>query len=268
MQADALALAGFPFGLDLLLLVGQLRLRAHQRVDAIHRTLTQRLALGGQRISRRAMLFLLEAYPALVRAGTEVSQDGAGKEEVREHKGWFLSSDGLQPDTGNEPSYLVREGLTGRILPAETGTARPKERLKHVLAPVGALDVPVLGVSSSAHPTALQAVAQRWPQAPQQLCQFHAIGEAGRLIYHADPRVKTARRIRMPHKTHEERQNIHQRLKEAQEKREEKQQELEHLPILEEEAAMGEGAFNSDGLPPFQSGGVAMQEALTTIQTS
>jgi hypothetical protein len=75
-------------------------------------------------------------------------------------------------------------------------------------------------------------------------------------------------RIRMQQKTHEYRQNIHKRLKEAEEKREEKKQEIEQLHILEEYAAMVEGALNIDGLTPFQYGGLAMQEALTKIQTS
>jgi hypothetical protein len=268
MEADALALPGFTFGLDILLLVGQLRLREHQTVDEIHRTLTQRLALVGQSISRREMLFLFEAYTALLRAGTEVSQDGAWKEEVRENKGLLLSIDGIQPDNGNETIYLVRDVLTGRILTAENVTDSTKERLKQVLAPVVALDLPVIGVISDAQPTELQAVAELWPQAPHQICQFHAIREAGRLIYNADHRVKTDMRIRMQQKTHEYRQNIHKRLKEAEEKREEKKQEIEQLHILEEYAAMVEGALNIDGLTPFQYGGLAMQEALTKIQTS
>ena len=75
-------------------------------------------------------------------------------------------------------------------------------------------------------------------------------------------------RIRMQQKTHEYRQNMHKRLKEAEEKKEENQQELEQFHILEEYAAMVEGALNLDSLTPFQYGGLAMQEALTKIQTS
>jgi hypothetical protein len=268
MEADALALPGFTFGLDILLLVGQLRLREHQTVDEIHRTLTQRLALIGQTICRREMLFLFEAYTALLRAGTEVSQDTAWKEEVRENKGLLLSIDGIQPDNGNETIYLVRDVLTGRILTAENVTDSTKERLKQVLAPVVALDLPVIGVISDAQPTELQAVAELWPQAPHQICQFHAIREAGRLIYNADHRVKTDMRIRMQQKTHEYRQNMHKRLKEAEEKGGEQKQEIEQLHILEDYAAMVEGALNIDSLTPFQYGGLAMQEALTKIQTS
>lgn len=267
-EADALALPGFTFGLDIVLLVGQLRLREHQTVDEIHQTLTEHLAVVGQTISRREMLFLFEAYTALLRAGTEVSQDEAWKEEVREKKGLLLSIDGIQPDNGNETIYLVREVFTGRILTAENVTDSTKERLKQVLAPVVALDLPVMGVISDAQPTELQAVADLWPGVPHQICQFHAIREAGRLIYTADHRAKTDLRIRMQQKTHEYRQNIHKRLREAEEQKAQREQEIRQLQILEEYAAMVEGAINRESKTPFQYGGLDMQEALISIETS
>src|SRR5256712_14189888 len=42
--ADALALPGFPFGVDLVILVGHLRLCQHQTLDEAHQTLLERLA--------------------------------------------------------------------------------------------------------------------------------------------------------------------------------------------------------------------------------
>ena len=248
-QADALALPGFPFGLDVLLLVGQLRLEEHQSVDEIHQRLQEELAKVGQTISRREILCLFEAYSALLRAGTEVRQDAACKQEVTENKGVLLSIDGIQPDNGNETIYLVRDELTGRILTAENVTDSTKERLKQVLAPVVALKLPVLGVISDAQPTELQAVADLWPGVPHQLCQFHALREASRLISNADHRVKTDMRIRMQQKTHEFRQNLHKRLRQASEQ--EPGPETRQLELLEEYAATVGGAINLTGLKPF-----------------
>jgi hypothetical protein len=267
-EADGLALPGFTFGLDLILLVGHLRLGEHKTVDEIHHLLTQRLVPLAQSISRREILFLFEAYTALLRAGTEVQQDEKWKEQVRKNKGMLLSIDGIQPDKGNETIYLIRDVLTGRILHADNVTGSTKERLKQLLAPVVALELPVLGVISDAQPTELQAVAEVWPTIPHQICQFHALREAGRLIYNADHRVKTDMRIRMQEKTHDYRQNLHKRLREAQEKQEEKAQAIKQLEILEEYAAMVEGALNLDSLAPFQYGGLAMQDALMKIETS
>ena len=101
-EADALALAGFTFGLDIVLFVGHLRLKEHQTVDEIHQELSQQLAPLDQTISRREILFLFEAYTALLRAGTEVQHDEAWKEQVRANKGILVSIDGIQPDKGNE----------------------------------------------------------------------------------------------------------------------------------------------------------------------
>ena len=267
-EADTLALSGFTFGLDIVLAVGHLRVSEHQTVDEIHRYLSEQLAPLEQTISRREILFLFEAYAALLRAGTEVSHDEAWKEQARKNKGIVLSIDGIQPDNGNETIYLMRDVLTERILHAENVTESTKERLKQILAPVVALKVPILGVRSSAQPTELQAVAELWPDVPHQICQFHALREAGRLIYNADHRVKTDMRISMQQKTHEYRHNLHKRLREAEEQKERKEQELKQLHILEDYAAMVEGALNIDGLKPFGYAGLEMQEALTHIQTS
>ncbi len=213
-------------------------------------------------------MFLFEAYAALLRAGTEVIHDEAWKEQARKNKGIVLSIDGMQPDNGNETMYLMRDVLTGRILHAENVTESTKERLKEILAPVVALNVPVLGAISAAQPTELQAVADLWPAVPHQICQLHALREAGRLMYTADHRVKTDMRIRMQPKTHEYRHNLHTRLREAEEKRDQKEQEIEQVPILEHYAAMVEGALTIDGLKAFGYAGLQMQEALSTIQTS
>src|SRR5437868_1312193 len=149
-QADALALPGFTFGLDVVLLVGQLRLGQHQTVDEIHRHLLERLAPLQQRISRREILFLFETYSALLRSGTEVAQDQEWRDVARLNGGLLLSIDGIQPDKGNETIYLVRDLLTGRLLTAENVTSSTKDALKRVLAPVVALELPLLGVISDA----------------------------------------------------------------------------------------------------------------------
>jgi hypothetical protein len=267
-QADALALAGFTFGLDIVLLVGHLRLKEHKTVDEIHQYLSQQLAPLEQTISRREILFLFEAYTALLRAGTEVTYDEAWKEQVRKNKGIVLSIDGIQPDKGNETIYLLRDVLTGRILHAENVTESTKDRLKQLLAPVVGLKVPVIGVISDAQPTELQAVAELWPGIPHQICQFHALREAGRLIYNADHRVKTDMRIRMQERTHAYRHDLHKRLQEAEKSKQADEQEITQLQILEEYAATVEGALNLESQAPFQYGGLAMQEALTRIETS
>src|SRR5436305_12300685 len=81
-QADALALPGFTFGLDVVLLVGQLRLGQHQTLDETHRNLSDRLAPLQMSISRREVLYLFDAYCTLLRAGTEAKEDTQWLAEV------------------------------------------------------------------------------------------------------------------------------------------------------------------------------------------
>jgi hypothetical protein len=57
-------------------------------------------------------------------------------------------------------------------------------------------------------------------------------------------------------------------VREAKEQQEQNEQEMAQLEVLEEYAAMVEAALNVESLAPFDYGGLAMQEALTHIQTS
>jgi hypothetical protein len=136
------------------------------------------------------------------------------------------------------------------------------------LAPVVALGLPVVGMISDAQSMQLQAVAELWPGVAHQICQFHALREAGRLIFVLDQRTKTEMRVRLQQKTHEYRQNIHKRMKEARAIKPAREEELAQLAVLEEYAAMIEASLNVESLAPFDYGGLAMQEALTHIQTS
>jgi hypothetical protein len=175
-EADRLALPGFTFGLDIILVVGHLWLGEHKTVDEIHHLLTKRLAPLSQTISRREILFLFEAYSALLRAGTNGEDDQHWREEALRNGGLLLSLDGIQPDKGNKTRYVVRDALESH----------------------------------------LQAVAELWPDTPHHICQFHAIREADRLMYVLDHRIKTDRRIRLQQKTHEYRQDLHRRIEQAQ----------------------------------------------------
>lgn len=189
-RADALALPGFTFGLDMVLLVGQLRLGQHQTLDETHRSLLDRLEPLEVSISRREVLYLFDAYCTLLRAGTEAKDDSQWLAQVKHNEGILVSIDGIQPDKGNETIYLVRDALTGRVLTAENVTASETAVLKQLLAPVKALDVPVLGTISDAQESILQALEQLWPDVPHQVCQFHVLRDASRPMYDTNPHSK------------------------------------------------------------------------------
>jgi hypothetical protein len=85
---------------DVVLLVGQLRLQHHQTVDEIHQELLKRLAPLGVKIARREVLYLFEAYSTLLRASSEGKDDVEWLAQVEKNGGIIVSVDGIQEDEG------------------------------------------------------------------------------------------------------------------------------------------------------------------------
>ena len=157
---------------------------SHQTVDEVHEELLERLAPLGVRISRREILYLFEAYCTLLRASSEAKDDLEWLAQVKKNGGIIVSVDGIQPEKGNETVYVVRDALTGRVLAAEQVTSSETEGMKALLAPVVALGVErkvkVLGTITDAEVCELKAVEALWPEAPHQVCQFHALRDASK----------------------------------------------------------------------------------------
>src|SRR6266567_1018904 len=197
-EADAVALPHFTYGLDIVLLVGRLRLREHQTVEEIHQELLTRLEPLGVKIARREILYLFEAYCTLLRASSEAKDDQEWLAQVKKNGGIIVSVDGIQPEKGNETVYLVRDALTGRVLEALNVTSSETAVMKALLASVVALEVErkvkVLGTITDAQESELLAVQELWPQVPHQVCQFHALRDAAQPAFEADKKVKTAMR--------------------------------------------------------------------------
>ena len=75
------------YGLDIVLLVGRLRLREHRTVDEIHQELLKRLEPLEVKIARREILYLFEAYCTLLRASSEAKEDQEGLGQVEKNGG-------------------------------------------------------------------------------------------------------------------------------------------------------------------------------------
>ncbi len=270
--ADALALPGFTFGVDLVLLVGHQRLAQHQTVDEVHAQLQERLAPFHLTISRREVLYLFEAYCSLLRAAHQPSDAPhwlAWREQAEANGGVLLSIDGIQPDKGDETIYLVRDVLTGRVLCAENVRSSETETMKQVLAPVLKLGLPVLGVISDAQISERLAVAQLWPMVPHQTCQFHYLREASRPMADLDRQTRTAMRKTIQSKLRETRSQLTHHLHDLRGASEPEQQaEAEHLQILADYALGMQTALNLDGNMPFVYPGLAAYDALGAIEAS
>lgn len=262
VQADALALPGMTYGLDVVLLVGRLRLREHRTVDEIHRELLTRLEPLGVKIARREILYLFEAYCTLLRAANEAKDDVEWLSQVEKNGGIIVSVDGIQPEKGNETVYLVRDALTGRVLAAENVTSSETAVMKALLSPVAALDVKVLGTITDAQESELMAVEQLWPAVPHQVCQFHALRDASQPAFEADKKVKTALRKRLQPKVRAVRKQLKQQMPQASAK------EAEQLAALDDYASGILTALNTDGVQPFKYAAVEAAQALDEVEAS
>jgi hypothetical protein len=262
VQADALALPGMTYGLDIVLLVGRLRLREHRTVDEIHRELLARLEKLGVKIARREMLYLFEAYGTLLRAASEAKDDVEWLSEVEKNGGIIVSVDGIQPEKGNETVYLVRDALTGRVLSAENVTSSETAVMKTLLAPVVELGVKVLGTITDAQESELLAVEQLWPSVPHQVCQFHALRDAIEPAYEADRKVKTAMRKQLQPKLKAVRKQLKRQPAQA------TAAEAEQRAVLDDYALGAVSALNREGLTPFDFAAVQASEELDDVAQS
>jgi len=262
VEADALALPHFTYGLDIVLLVGRLHLWQHRTVDEIHRELLERLAPFGVKISRREILYLFEAYCTLLRAASSVKDDQQWLAQVEKNGGIIVAVDGIQPDKGNETIYLVRDALTGRVLAAENVTSSETAVMKALLAPVATLGVKVLGTITDAQESELLAVEQLWPKVPHQVCQFHALRDAIQPAYEADRKVKTAMRKQMQRKTKAVRHQLKQQRAVAPQQ---KRSSCRCWMIMHWECG---AAVNRDGTAPFDFAAVQAGEDLDEVAAS
>jgi hypothetical protein len=266
VQADALALPHFTYGLDIVLLVGRLRLREHQTVDEIHQEVLKQLEPLGVKMARREILYLFEAYCMLLRASSEAKDDVEWLAQVQKNGGIIVSVDGIQPEKGNETVYLVRDALTGRVLAAENVTSSETTVMKALLAPVVALErerkVKVLGTITDAQESELKAVEELWPGVPHQVCQFHVLRDASQGAYAADKQIKTAMRKQLQPKLRAVRKQLKQQIPKA------KPEEAEQLAVLDDYASGILTALNTDGLQPFTYATVEAAQALDEVEAS
>ncbi len=273
-ECDALALPGFTFGLDVVVLIGHLKLARHQTLDEVHQNLCEKLAAFETTISRREVMYLFEAYCQLLQAA---QQQKSGPEweqwiaQVRENGGLIVSIDGIQPDKGNETIYLVRDVLTGRLLNAQNVTNSDAQTLTKVLQPVVELGLPVVGAISDAQVSEILAIAQLWPDIPHQTCQFHYLREAGRPIFEEDRKIRTGLRKDIQNKLRESRRPTQRRLQELKSQSELTQVsklEQDQLEILEDYALSIQTALNFDGSLPFDYPGLKGYSSLEAIEES
>jgi len=179
------ALPRHEFGLDVVALIGRLRYAEHRSVPEIRAHLVGRKVS----VSERTVTNLLDRYDELL--AVSLADDRRLKKRLAEQGRVILAIDGLQPDVGHEVLWVIRDVLSGQILLAKSLLSARNKDLAALLGDVkAACPVPVAGIVSDGQHSIRKAVAATFPGVPYQLCQFHYLREAGRLIYEADRHAK------------------------------------------------------------------------------
>src|SRR5437588_9229704 len=176
-------------GLEVIALIGQWRFREHRSVPEMHQALQAR----GIRIAQRSVTYLMQRYEELVTL--RITDQERIKARLQKQGHVILALDGLQPDVGHEVLWVVRDCLSEEILLARPLLSSTQgdltALLKEVKAQLTQLEVAVRGVISDGEETIGSAVAFVFPGVPHQLCQFHYLKDATKLLYEADRHAKT-----------------------------------------------------------------------------
>lgn len=184
-MADGLALKGYNFGLDVIVLVGQQRFEEHRTVREIH----QGLRKQGVNISERRVTDYVGDYEVLLKCAQGAKLD-AHREAIRANGGVVLAIDGVQPQKGKPTLYIFRDVLSGARFHAvslwHNDTDSLVVEMRVVDRLLQELDVPLLGIMSDSQDAIRLGVAQVWPDVLHQLCQLHFLKAVQKPIYHED----------------------------------------------------------------------------------
>jgi len=250
--ADRMAPKGSSFGFDLIIQIGWWRFWEHQTLDEIH----ARLRARRLPISRRHVLNLLLDFLALVYAA-QPQRLATFRREWERH-GVYVSVDGLQPETGNDCLYVIRELTHAVTLWAGLVSSRSPENLRvQVFEPILALGFRLRGVVSDAEEGLRAGLALACPGVPHQACQTHCLREAAKPLFERDRALKTdLKRDFRPHWRQVRRQisalSPHDPFR----------------PILSAYADILRLTLRQGGCPPFDLGGVQVFEDLQTLARS
>jgi hypothetical protein len=119
-------------------------------------------------------------------------------DDYREIAALVLTIDGLHPEKGHEPFYVVRELMRKRVWCAEPllSSAMQEVRRVIVLARQWAerVDTPVRGGMSDTQEAFVTAIAAECPGTPHRSCHNHLLRDVAQPVLELDRRAKVKRR--------------------------------------------------------------------------
>lgn len=143
LQEDALALRGYPFGLDVVARIGERRYRDNWSVSKIRAQLQTDSHLS---ISLKEVALLCEVCLALV---TPVARQEQGLvEPLRTVGSIVLAIDGVQPEKSHATLDILRAVCSGRVFVAKTLLASATPEIAQLIDDVLDWGFPIVGVIS------------------------------------------------------------------------------------------------------------------------
>ena len=183
--AAQLSLPGSTYGLDVLVHIGYRRDYSRWTYARIHQALPSHI-----QVSERHLSNLYRDYLALLACADRLDVDKL-QATVKRYGGLILSIDGLEPEGGQPQLWVVREVLTETLIAAGWIPRVDEDTLQDFLAPIAALNLPLLATLSDKQAALIKALNATWQDAPHQYCQAHYLSNAVDPLYKADERMKT-----------------------------------------------------------------------------
>ncbi len=191
IYADGLSLPYYTYGLDVIVYIGQARLRQHQTIPEIHKALNH--VTPAIPISEREVEYLFDVYLLLL-ACSHGQRIEKYRTEMEAQGGVVLAIDGARPEKGQPGLYIFRDAVTGCRLHAAVLYSADTNSIVRELQVVAALGLPIQAIISDDEKATVAAVAQVWPHKPHGLCHIHFLKVVQKPIYEADRQLATALR--------------------------------------------------------------------------
>lgn len=171
----------YEYGLDVIALIGDQRLRRHMTFARIGETLRREYHVP---ICDRSVEDLFSVYLALI--STDISQDPRRLARLRAQGRIVLGLDAAQPEMDSESLWVFRDTISEEILRVVSSLSMDAATLAGHLRKIRALGIPITGIISDAQNIILKAVKQVFPGVPHQLCQIHFLRDFAKPVSAAD----------------------------------------------------------------------------------
>ena len=256
--ADGMSVRCYTYGLDVIVYIGQQRLRQYRTISEIHLALQQwepKVA-----ISEREVQYLFDVY-LLLSACSHEQRLEKYRPEIEANGGVVLAIDGAKPEKGQPGLYIFRDALSGCRLHSVILHSADADTLAQELRIVKGLGLQIQAIISDDEKATVSAVAVVFPDKPHGLCHTHFLKAAQKPVYEAD--LKLAKELKRPVRAINKVERLLSHHPEVVEQLSSRQQKAlrRYLDALR-------AVLLTKGQSPFRLPGTAIYEALSQVTDS